>query len=143
MHLTLKKATTCPSAKTFLEQQDRSESFQAEFNHERPHQALGMKFPAEIYTPSERVYRGIGRIDYPMHDKVITVTHCGRICFKSLKISFSHVFSGQDVGIRQVDDKIWQVSFMDYDLGYFDEGSGQFEPGTNPFGPKVLTMSPV
>jgi putative transposase len=143
MHLTLKKATASPSADSFLEQQDRFESFVEEFNCERPHQALEMKFPSEIYTPSDRVYRGIGRLDYPMHHKVITVTHCGRICFKSLKISFSHTLAGQDVGIRQVEDKVWQVSFMDYDLGFFDEESGQFEPGTNPFGSKVLPVSPV
>lgn len=143
MHLTLKKATASPAAQTFLEQQDRFEAFQEEFNSERPHQALEMKFPDELYMTSDRPYVGIGRLDYPLHHKVITVTHCGRICFKSLKVSFSNVFSGQDVGIRQVDDKIWQVSFMHYDLGYFDEESGQFEPGTNPFGAKVLPMSPA
>lgn len=143
MHLTLKKATASPSARTFLEQQDRFESFQEEYNRERPHQALGMKFPVEIYSRSERKYRGISQIDYPLHHKVITITHCGRLCFKGHKISFSNVFAGQDVGIRQVDDRIWQVSFMTYDLGFFDEVSGQFEPGTNPFGSKVLPMSPV
>lgn len=143
MHLTLKRATAAPAAKTFLEQQDRFESFVEEYNHERPHQALEMKFPGEIYTSSDRPYRGIGRIDYPMHEKILTITHCGRLCFRSLKISISHAFAGQEVGIRQVDDKTWLVSFMDYDLGFFDEDSGQFEPGTNPFSSKVLPMSPV
>lgn len=142
MHLTLKKATASPAGRSFLEQQDRFERFQTEYNHERPHQALDMKFPAEIYNPSERIYRGISRLDYPMHHKVVTVTHCGRICFKNLKVSLSHVFAGQDVGIRQVEDKVWLVTFMDFDLGYFDEDSGRFEPGANPFGPKVLPMSP-
>lgn len=142
MHLTLKKATASPAASTFLEQQDRFESFVKEYNTERPHQALDMKFPSELYKPSERIYRGIGRLDYPMHHKVITVTNCGRICFKSLKVSFSLSLAGQDVGIRQVEDKTWQVTFMNYDLGYFDEDSGQFEPGANPFGSKLLPMSP-
>lgn len=143
MHLTLKKATAFPAGKNFLEQQDKFEFFQKEYNEERPHQALAMKFPSELYKASDRVYRGIGRLDYPLSHHVITVTQCGRICFKGLKVSLSHVFSGQDIGIRQVDDKIWLVNFMDYELGYFDEESGQFEPGTNPFGSKVLPMSPV
>ena len=56
------------------------------------------------------------------------------------KINFSRVFAGQDVGVRQVDDKIWLVSFMQYDLGYFDEEAARVEPGTNPFGAKVLPM---
>ena len=44
------------------------------------------------------------------------------------------------MGIRQVDDQIWQVSFTNYDLGYFDMETGRPDPGPNPFGPKALTM---
>ena len=36
------------------------------------------------------------------------------------KINFSQVFAGQAVGIKEVDDGIWLVSFMDYDLGSID-----------------------
>jgi hypothetical protein len=47
------------------------------------------------------------------------------------------------VGIREVADQIWLVSFMDYDLGFFDNEQGRVEPANNPFAPeKVLTMSP-
>lgn len=141
IHLTLKKTTALPAASNFLQQQGKFDAFQVEYNQERPHEALAMKFPAEVYSSSPRSYRGIGRIDYPMHDHCITVTHCGRICFKGKKINFSVVFAGQDVGIREVSEKIWLVSFMDYDLGYFDEDSKRFEPLANPFGPKVLPMS--
>jgi putative transposase len=42
-------------------------------------------------------------------------------------------FAGQLVGIREVEDKIWLVSFMDYDLGFFDQDEGRVEPTTNPF----------
>lgn len=143
MHLTLKKSTVTPAAQSFLEQQDRFESFIEEFNYQRPHQALGMKFPSEIYKKSETPYKGISPIDYPFHEKIITVTNCGRLCYKGMKISFTDTLAGQDVGIRQVDEKTWLVSFMDYDLGFFDEDSAQFEPGTNPFGSKVLPMSSI
>ena len=45
--------------------------------------------------------------------------------------------------IRDVEDKIWLVSFMDYDLGFFDQDENSVEPvGVNPFAPKVLPMSP-
>ena len=47
---------------------------------------------------------------------------------------------GQDIGIKEVDDKVWLVSFMDYDLGYFDEEAARVEAGTNPCGTKVLPM---
>ena len=46
------------------------------------------------------------------------------------------------VGIREVDNEIWLVTFMDFDLGFFDQEEGRVEPGPNPFEPKnVLTMS--
>ena len=76
---------------------------------------------------------------YPWHNRTIRVTRCGRICIGKRKINFSTVFAGQLVGIREVEDQIWLVSFMDYDLGYFDNVRGRVEPGLNPFAPdKVL-----
>src|SRR5512142_2058374 len=82
----------------------------------------------------------LARIDYPFHDKTIVVTRCGRICLGNKKINFSQVFAGQAVGIKEVHDDIWLVSFMEYDLGYFDLETKVLEPLENPFGPKVLPM---
>lgn len=141
MHLTLKLETTKPAGANFLQQQARFDDFIAEYNSERPHQALGMKPPAAFYTPSTRPYEGLPELDYPFHDKSVIVTTCGRICFKTRKINLSQLFAGQRVGIKQVDDRLWLVSFMDYDLGYFDDTECRLEPIDNPFGPKLLPMS--
>jgi len=138
MHLTLKQATTKPPAKTLLQQQDKFEDFIYEYNFERPHQALEMKKPAQLYTPSSRKYEGLPDVSYPFHDKTVTVTKCGRICLGNQKIHFSTVFAGHDVGLRQVEDDVWLVSFMDYDMAYFDMESHQVSALENPFGPKVL-----
>ena len=80
-------------------------------------------------------------LDYPFHDKTVTVTTCGRICFNRQKINLSAVFAGQSVGIKQVSDQLWLVSFMDYDLGYFDLEQKTLQPLDNPFGPRLLPMS--
>jgi len=113
------------------------------YNNERPHQALDGAYPGELYTPSARVYESPGEPDYPFHDRAIRVTRCGRICIGRRKINLSTAFAGQTVGVREVEDQIWQVSFMDYDLGYFDNERGRVEPGPNPFMPdKVLTICP-
>ena len=141
MHLTLKKETTKPAAQNLLQQQEKFDLFIDEFNFERPHQALEMKTPNELYKPSPRIYKGLQEIEYPFHDKTITVTQCGRICIDGRKINFSQVFAGQTIGIRQVEDKLWQVSFMNYDLGFYDEEVDRVEVGQNPFGAKVLPMS--
>jgi putative transposase len=52
------------------------------------------------------------------------------------------VFAGQTVGVKQVEEHLWLVSFMEYDLGYFDDQTCRLEPINNPFGPTVLPMSP-
>ena len=144
MHLTLKLETTKPAGQSFLQQQAKFDDFIDCYNNERPHQALNMQYPAQRYRSSPRTYRGLPALDYPFHDKAVTVTTCGRICFNRQKINLSQVFAGQTVGIKQTDDRIWLVSFMDYDLGYFDDETCRLEPlATNPFGPKVLPMSSV
>jgi putative transposase len=143
MHLTLKKETTKPPGMNFLQQQAKFDAFIEEFNNDRPHEALTMKYPGEVYTPSPRSYHGLPEVNYPVHDRTVNVTSCGRVCVRTKKIHISQVFAGQSVGIKEVNDGIWLVSFMDYDLGYFDEDSSNFEPLENPFGVKVLPMSPV
>ena len=143
MHLTLKKEATKPAAFNFLQQQERFDDFMRVYNHARPHQGLGGAYPGDIYTPSARVYQPPTEPEYPYHDRTIRVTRCGRLCMGQRKINFSVVFAGQLVGIREVADQVWQVSFLEYDLGYFDQEQDRVEPGPNPFAPdKVLTMCP-
>jgi putative transposase len=142
MHLTLKREATKPAAANVLQQQARFDAFVQQFNHERPHQALEMKVPADLYVRSPRVYRGLEDLSYPFHDGTFTVTTCGRICFKGQKVNLSQVFAGQNVGVTQVGERIWLVTFMTYDLGYFDDETCRLEPIENPFAPKLLPMSP-
>lgn len=134
MHLTLKKETTRPPGMNSLQQQAKFDAFRDEFNAERPHEALGMKFPAEVYVPSTRPYRGLPEIAYPFHDRQVDVTACGRICLHRKKINLSLVFAGQTLGIKEVEDGIWLVSFMHYDLGYIDLEQRTLQPIDTPFG---------
>jgi hypothetical protein len=90
--------------------------------------------------PSILIYTGLPDIDYPLHDKIIVVTRCGRIGLGQKKINFSTVFAGQAVGFKEVHHDIWLVSFMDYDLGYFDLETRVLKPLGNPFGPKLLPV---
>ena len=100
-----------------------------------------MKMPAEVYQPSLRPYRGLSEVVYPFHDKTITVTTCGRLCMLRKKINISTVLAGQTLGIKEVDEGIWLVSFMHYDLGYIDLEQKTLQPIDNPFGPRLSPMS--
>lgn len=143
MHLTLKKETCKPASANILQQQAKFDDFVDVYNNERPHQALNMQYPCELYKPSKRTYHGLPDLDYPFHDRSKTVTQCGRICYRKKKINLSIVFAGQKVGIKEVSDGIFMVSFMNYDLGYYDEETCRLEPAANPFAAKVLPMSSV
>ena len=136
MHLTLKKEATRPAGANLFQQQGKFDAFVEEYNTERPHEAIGMKFPAEIYIPSTRPYQGILEPHYPFHDRTVTVTSCGRLCLFRKKINLSRCLAGQAVGVKEVDEGIWLVSFMDYDLGYVDLEARTLQPLPNPFGPR-------
>jgi transposase InsO family protein len=142
MHLTLKKEATRPPGMNSLQQQARFDEFQHEFNAERPHEALDMKCPAEIYTASTRRYDGnLPELAYPLHDREVLVTACGRICMHRKRINVSTVLAGQRLGIKEVDDAIWIVSFMSYDLGFIDLEQKTLQPIDNPFGSRLSPMS--
>jgi transposase InsO family protein len=141
MHLTLKKEATRPAGMNSLQQQARFDAFLEEFNTERPHEALAMACPAERYTPSKRPYEGLPDVEYPFHDKDILVTSCGRICMHRKKINISTVLAGQRLGIKEVDEGIWLVSFMTYDLGYIDLEQRTLQTIDNPFGTRLSPMS--
>ena len=64
------------------------------------------------YAPSPRPYRGLNTLEYPFHDRTVTVTRCGRICLGRRKINLSKEFAGQNVGIKEISDKIWLVTFI-------------------------------
>ncbi len=51
------------------------------------------------------------------------------------------VFAGQNVGIKEVSDKIWLVSFMKYDLRFFDQEVGRVTSVENPFDAKVTYVT--
>ena len=141
MHLTLKKATTRPPGMNSLQQQARFDAFVEEFNAERPHEALAMRCPAQVYTPASRLYTGLPELDYPCHDRDLLVTACGRIGMHRKKINISTVLAGQRLGIKEVDDGLWLVSFMRYDLGYIDLEQRTLQTIDNPFDTRLSPMS--
>ena len=137
MHLTLKQETTRPAAENSLQQQARFDTFVPEFNDERPHEALGMKTPAAVYTASPRRFAGLPELEYPLHDRDIVASSAGMICLHGRPIVISSVFAGQRLGLREVETDVWLVSFMHYDLGYIDLEARTLQRIANPFGTRA------
>jgi hypothetical protein len=110
------------------------------FNNERPHEALEMKCPAQLYRLAAAL-SSHPRTALPVSRPYRTVTSCDRLCVYRKKINLSVSLAGQAVGVKEVEPGIWLVSFMSYDLGYIDLEEKTLQPLDNPFGPKVSPMS--
>ena len=57
------------------------------------------------------------------------------------KINLSTVMAGHTLGIKEVDDGIWLVSFMHYDLGYIDLEQKTLQTIGSPCGTRLSPMS--
>lgn len=134
MHRTLKAETTRPAGRTMLQQQERFDAFVAEFNEERPHEALGQATPGSLYESSDRsLERALELGAYPHHDYVLPVSSSGsvwvrnRILPKQRCVYLAQHLAGYEVGLREEPDGRWLVTFMDLDLGHLDPDVG-FDP---------------
>ena len=74
-------------------------------------------------------------LDYPFHDRDVLVTAYGRIRIYRKKLNIFTVLAGQRLGIKEVGEGIWLVSFIDYDFGYIDLEQRTFNPSTTRLGP--------
>lgn len=133
MHRTL-KLTVLP-AKNILAQQERLDKFRNEFNVERPHQALGMKTPNEVYRQSTRACPDhLPEIDYSGVDRIAVVSSCGSISVGNRKrIFISEALRNQPLGLTELDGGVWRINFMDHEIGFYDDEIYHFSPGVNPF----------
>jgi putative transposase len=119
MHRTLKFETTRPPRTNLLQQQQRFDEFVEEFNSERPHEALGMKRPAQVYKPSPRkLPLRLDEPQYPEHDDVVAINKYGQIYFRRRQVVISRALAFQYVGLREEPDGRWLVTFMNLDLGH-------------------------
>lgn len=129
-HLTLKQETTRPPADSFLQQQERFDHFLEEFNEKRPHEALEMRTPKEVYEPSSRKMPDEEpEPEYPLHDDSRRVSLNGEIRLpRSQSIYVSTLLAGESVGLRAIEDGLCLVTFCNLDLGHLDLREKTFKP---------------
>jgi transposase InsO family protein len=122
MHRTLKDRTTRPPAANLKRQQTVFDEFQREFNEERPHEALGMKRPAEVYVPSRRPYpERIAAVEYPGHFEVRRVSRNGGVRWNGKWLNVGHALIEENVGFEEVNDGVWDLYFRNLAIGRFEE----------------------
>lgn len=108
------------------EHQSELEEWRKIFNEERPHEALGMRRPAEVYCRSNRVYAGTPEdLEYPSMISRRVVSH-GRIAWKGQRIFISTALAGWSVGLEPRGPDRWNVWFGRLLLGQLEDSSASF-----------------
>ena len=113
------------------------DTWRNEFNHERPHESLAMKVPADVYQNSQRKWYGTpDEIDYGTME-TRKVVKGGRICFEGEPIGISTAISGWNVGLNPCDYDLYEVWFAELLLGHLDPRTSSFRaarPGSSEAG---------
>ena len=111
------------------ERQAAFETWRREFNEERPHQALGMRVPAELYQASQRKWRGTPeQISYPgMATRRVKKTG---VCYEDQRIFISQALAGWDLGLSYRTEEVIEVYFAHLLLGVLETPTAAFIPIT-------------
>ncbi len=122
MHRTLKQETASPPAANRRRQQERFDRFRQDYNHERPHQALGQNTPESCYEPSPRPFpERLREAEYAPDWQVRRVAPGGQMRWMSAYVFVAHALEGEAVGLEPVGDGLWRVWFHAYEVGLFEE----------------------
>lgn len=127
MHRSLKQATAIHPKADLRKQNKRFNEFVHEYNYLRPHEALGNKKPAQVYTGSGRPYPSkLSEITYASDLLVRKVRSNGEIKFKGHLIYVSELLYGEPVGLCQTDEGVWDVMYSSINLGVLNERKHSF-----------------
>ena len=128
-HAVLKAHTARPPASTARAQQYRFARFCAEYNHERPHEALADDTPAMHYAASRRALpTRLPSVEYPGHTEVRLVASNGDIAWAGQRLFISAALAGQPIAFEEVDDGWWTLRFAEVVLGRYDERARRLHP---------------
>jgi transposase InsO family protein len=131
MHRTLKAATTRPPAQSLRGQQWKFDSFRAEYNDDRPHETLDDEAPASLWGPSPRPFpTRLARPEYPSHFELRRVSNAGHFRLGALQIFISHALRGDQVGLEEIDDGLWNILYYKTLLGRLDQRTGKITGAT-------------
>jgi putative transposase len=127
LHLTLLE-TLSPPAANRAAQTRRFEAFRTEYNHQRPHQALGQLTPAQFYQASPRpMPKRPPEPEYGPDLVVRKVRSNGEIKWRGELVLISSALAGEGVGLEETDHG-WRVWFYRQPIGLIDPQGQKLSP---------------
>jgi transposase InsO family protein len=135
MHLTLKQ--DLHPAEDWRGQQRELDRFRQDYNQVRPHEALDMHTPANVYEPSPRPYPvRLPEIEYPDNMQVRPVQSHGQFCWKKKQIFLTEVLWGESIGLLPLGNNLFNIYFASRPLVGFDATRAKLVRLSNPGWPK-------
>lgn len=127
MHRDIAWELECDAEATVSAQQATLDVWRATYNTERPHEALGMKVPADLYVPSPRRFEADEVVlEYPAEYLRRHVGQSGAIKIHNLRIPVSEALAGWDVGLKYEAEKRYGLWFCRLRLGQVDLETQKF-----------------
>ena len=81
--------------------QEAFDAFRTVYNHQRPHEALGLNVPATRYRPATRAFPAtLPAVEYAPGDTVRKVDACGKVSLRGREYKVGCAFTGQYVAVR-------------------------------------------
>jgi hypothetical protein len=131
MHKDMKREAARPPAANLAKQQRQLDLFQQRYNYERPHEALDGDFPADRWQPSTKEYSGrLRQPEYPGHFEVRRVSSCGTFRLSG-QYFLSNALEGEDIGLEEVGDDVWNIVYYNTVLGRIDLQTGKITGSEN------------
>lgn len=96
------------------------EEWRWRYNNLRPHNALGMKTPGEVYKASGRKYEEPRAYDYSAGAKLRKVNNWGYLRFGPVELYLSESFANTYVELRAAGEDKFQVIYRNYKVGTVD-----------------------
>ncbi len=128
-HSVLKAETARPPAANARAQQRRFTRFCAEYNADRPHEALGDQTPASCYQPSPRALpTRVPPVEYPGHWDIRRVSPIGQVSWAGQLLFLSGALAGEDVAFEEVEEGLWTVHFATLALARYNARQRRIQP---------------
>jgi putative transposase len=131
-HLTMLPLAKAPQ-RDQRSQQQAFDAFRAEYNDERPHEALGQTTPASHYVKSPRpMPQRLPEPDYPQEAAVRKVRSNGEIKWKGGLVYVSKSLIGEAVAIEETEAAQWALRFFNHTIGVIDERHSKLRRRSSP-----------
>lgn len=125
MHRVLKQTATIPPERTLRAQQQRLDLFRHTYNHERPHEGIGMSRPARLWRGARRPFPAtLEEFRYKRWFEVRKIGHSVMLKWNKQEIFISHALASEQIGLEPADADRWNAYFGPFYLGQLDVQAG-------------------